>query len=72
MSIVRVTEHTARRVLKTRCLRTDCNLPIRPGDRYRRLIAVRCEAFDRSFVSLTIHAGCIGVDRDSQAWWMLR
>lgn len=45
-----------------------CKQPIRVGEQYRELVAVRCDAFNEPFVRETIHESCI-FGAEARAWW---
>lgn len=61
----RVTEHTRTRG-EGRC--RACKGPIRPGERYRQLVAINEEAFDGDYVRETAHTACVS----GSEWWELR
>jgi hypothetical protein len=53
--MIRVTEHTARRDLGA-CV--GCGTPVRTAERYRSLVAIAAETFDRGFVRMLAHDFC--------------
>lgn len=65
--MIRVTDHTRREgstVLKCR----SCKFPIRTGHRYREIVGMNTDIWDKGFVRLVAHAACV----EGEEGWELR